>query len=163
MGHPCLSRARKAEFGLKLGEAYLHRCYLMRQRRNRSLGGSTDARHREAHRSPRPARWARPPSGHPQSRLRVPAVTRLDEPRLDPPYGTLPRPPHLKPPITPEEGERVIWDRHREWYMSPHLADACPVISIQKQHYHKYSLAGDKVAEIASPSFDVFLAGLHQV
>jgi hypothetical protein len=35
----------------------------------------------------------------------------------------------VKATMTPEEGERVIWDRHREWYMSPALGDAIPAVS----------------------------------
>jgi TIR domain len=49
---------------------------------------------------------------------------------------------HVEPTMTPEEGERVIWDRHREWYMSPALADAWPVISIQEHQRLAKSVDG---------------------
>ena len=35
----------------------------------------------------------------------------------------------ITPTRTPQEGERVIWDRHRQWYMSPALAETGPSIS----------------------------------
>src|SRR5262249_26170002 len=36
----------------------------------------------------------------------------------------------IKPAMTPDEGEKVIWDRQRDWYMSPVLADSLVQISI---------------------------------
>jgi hypothetical protein len=41
----------------------------------------------------------------------------------------------IKPTMTPEEGERVTWDRHREWYMSPALAGAIPNVSIEEHEW----------------------------
>ncbi len=35
----------------------------------------------------------------------------------------------IQPTMTPKEGERLIWGRHRDWYMSPALADAIPNVS----------------------------------
>ncbi len=39
----------------------------------------------------------------------------------------------IKPTMTSEEGEKVIWDQHRVWYMTPALAGKIPVVS-PEQH-----------------------------
>ena len=38
----------------------------------------------------------------------------------------------IEPTMTPEEGDKVLWDRHEEWYMSPTLAGAIPSVTIQE-------------------------------
>jgi hypothetical protein len=38
---------------------------------------------------------------------------------------------NITPTMTPEEGKRVIWDRHRQWYMSPALAETRPSIAFE--------------------------------
>jgi len=38
----------------------------------------------------------------------------------------------IQPTMTPEEAEKVIWDRHRDWYMSPALAEAIPNVSSEE-------------------------------
>src|SRR5271166_4684228 len=35
----------------------------------------------------------------------------------------------IKPTMTPDEGEKAIWDRHRVWYMTPALAEKIPIVS----------------------------------
>src|SRR5262249_26038398 len=35
----------------------------------------------------------------------------------------------IKPTMTPEEGENVIWDRHRVWFTTPALAGKVPTVS----------------------------------
>ena len=35
----------------------------------------------------------------------------------------------IVPTMTPEEGKRVFWDRHRAWYMTPALGESIPSVS----------------------------------
>jgi hypothetical protein len=49
----------------------------------------------------------------------------------------------IQPTLTPEEGERVIWDRHRAWFMSPALADQIPSVS-----YDEHGQLGRAVDEL---------------
>jgi hypothetical protein len=38
----------------------------------------------------------------------------------------------IEPSMTPEEGERVVWDRHRDWYMSPILGPSIPFVTAEE-------------------------------
>ena len=38
---------------------------------------------------------------------------------------------NITPTMTPEEGKCLIWERHRQWYMSPALAENRPSISFE--------------------------------
>jgi hypothetical protein len=49
----------------------------------------------------------------------------------------------IKSSMTPEEGERVIWDRHRDWYMSPALAERIPSVTLEE--YGKLGSAVDEL------------------
>src|SRR5262249_45179455 len=49
----------------------------------------------------------------------------------------------IKPTMTPEEGDAVIWNRHRAWYMTPALAGAIPEISPDE-----HARFGDTVDEL---------------
>jgi hypothetical protein len=49
----------------------------------------------------------------------------------------------IKPSMTPKEGERVICDRHRAWYMSPALAESIPSVTLEE-----YGELGSAVDEL---------------
>jgi hypothetical protein len=49
----------------------------------------------------------------------------------------------IQPTMTPEEGEKKIWKRHEDWYLSPALTGVVPKASIQ---YH--GKLADTVAEL---------------
>jgi hypothetical protein len=38
----------------------------------------------------------------------------------------------IKPTLTPEEGDRLLWPRYNEWYASPALAETLPSVSIEE-------------------------------
>ncbi|APW58787.1 hypothetical protein [Paludisphaera borealis] len=38
----------------------------------------------------------------------------------------------IKPTMTAEEGEKVIWDRHRIWFVTPALAEKAPILSLEE-------------------------------
>ncbi len=50
---------------------------------------------------------------------------------------------HLKPTMSPDEGERVVWDRHREWSMNPALAETLPEVS--KEEHVRLARAVDEI------------------
>jgi hypothetical protein len=38
----------------------------------------------------------------------------------------------IKSSMTPKEGEKVIWDRHRVWYTTPALAESIPSVTLEE-------------------------------
>jgi hypothetical protein len=52
----------------------------------------------------------------------------------------------ITPTMTPEEGERVIWDRHREWYATPVLAETEPNVS--NEEHGELAAAVDKLVRL---------------
>ena len=46
--------------------------------------------------------------------------------------------------MSPEEGRRVIWDRHRDWYMTPVLGDSIP--SVSGEDHNKLLLAFERLS-----------------
>lgn len=49
----------------------------------------------------------------------------------------------IQPTMTPEEGRNAVWDRHRDWFMSPALTEEIPCISTEE-----HGRLGDAVDEL---------------